>query len=164
MNLYKKIKKYFLYHFLSLILLIIVFSCASNKPELTENHPEIEKLWVEYFDKLNNNKFDEAVSYLNESVLFSFNSTVVEIERHDKLKFQLKKWKESLDKNNKYLKLHAIESIKVYKKVTMVDVKQGEYSLNSNELIREIRRYYHFYNVNDVGWKLYMIADAKIDN
>ena len=48
--------------------------------------------------------------------------------------------------------------------MTMVDVKQGEYDSQSNEMVREIRRYYHFYNVDEVGWKLYMIADAKIEN
>ena len=48
--------------------------------------------------------------------------------------------------------------------MTMVDVKQGEYDSKSNEMVREIRRYYHFYNVDEVGWKLYMIADAKIEN
>tara|TARA_B100001175_G_C19478890_1_gene625952 strand:- start:1187 stop:1687 length:501 start_codon:yes stop_codon:yes gene_type:complete len=143
---------------------LLLFSCASSKPELTENHPEIEKLWIDYFDDLNNNKFDEAVSYLDESVLFSFNSTGVDIEGYDKLKFQLKKWKESLDEKKLYLKLHDIESIKLRKKMTMIDVKQGEYDIKTNKLIREIRRYYHFYNFDDNGWRLYMIADAKIGN
>ena len=72
--------------------------------------------------------------------------------------------KKKLDKNNLYLKFHEIESIKVWPKMTMVDVKQGEYDSQSNEMVREIRRYYHFYNVDEVGWKLYMIADAKIEN
>ena len=65
MSLYKKIKIFFLSHLSYLIIVIIIFSCASNKTVLTENHPEIEKLWIEYFDNLNKNKFDEAVSYLD---------------------------------------------------------------------------------------------------
>ena len=48
--------------------------------------------------------------------------------------------------------------------MTMIDVKQGEYDIKTNKLIREIRRYYHFYNFDDNGWRLYMIADAKIGN
>ena len=51
------------------------------------------------------------------------------------------------DKNNLYLKFHEIESIKVWPKMTMVDVKQGEYDSKSNEMVRETRRFYHFYNV-----------------
>ena len=46
----------------------------------------------------------------------------------------------------------------------MVDVKQGEYESRSNEMVRRIRRYYHFYNFDKIGWKLYMIADARMDN
>ena len=63
-----KLKIYFIF----LTSFLFWYSCASNKPNETENHPEIEKLWIEYFNNLNENKFDEAVSYLNESVLFSF--------------------------------------------------------------------------------------------
>ena len=155
-----KLKIYFIF----LTSFLFWYSCASNKPNETENHPEIEKLWIEYFNNLNDNKFDEAVSYLNESVLFSFNSTGVDIDGHENLKSQLMRWKKKLDKNNLYLKFHEIESIKVWPKMTMIDVKQGEYDSKSNEMVREIRRYYHFYNVDEVGWKLYMIADAKIEN
>lgn len=155
-----KLKIYFIF----LTSFLFWYSCASNKPNETENHPEIEKLWIEYFNNLNDNKFDEAVSYLNESVLFSFNSTGVDIDGYENLKSQLMRWKKKLDKNNLYLKFHEIESIKVWPKMTMVDVKQGEYDSQSNEMVREIRRYYHFYNVDEVGWKLYMIADAKIEN
>ena len=155
-----KLKIYFIF----LTSFLFWYSCASNKPNETENHPEIEKLWIEYFNNLNENKFDEAVSYLNESVLFSFNSTGVDIDGHEKLKSQLMRWKKKLDKNNLYLKFHEIESIKVWPKMTMVDVKQGEYDSKSNEMVRETRRFYHFYNVDEVGWKLYMIADAKIEN
>ena len=72
--------------------------------------------------------------------------------------------KKKLDINNLFLKFNIIESIKVWPKMTMVDVKQGEYDSKSNEMVREIRRYYHFYNFDEVGWKLYMIADAKIEN
>ena len=98
-------------YFIFLISFLFWYSCASNKPNETENHPEIEKLWIEYFNNLNKNKFDEAVSYLNKSVLFSFNKDEIDIDGHDKLKIQLKRWKEKLDKNNLYLKLHEIESI-----------------------------------------------------
>ena len=151
-------------YFIFLTSFLFWYSCASNKPNETENHPEIEKLWIEYFNNLNENKFDEAVSHLYESVLFSFNSTGVDIDGYENLKSQLMRWKKKLDKNNLYLKFHEIESIKVWPKMTMVDVKQGEYDSQSNEMVREIRRYYHFYNVDEVGWKLYMIADAKIEN
>ena len=151
-------------YFIFLTYFLFFYSCAANKLKKTENHPEIEKLWIEYFNNLNDNKFDEAVSYLNESVHFAFNSTGIDIDGHDNLKIQLKRWKNKLDKNNLYLKFHDIESIRIRSKMTMVDVKQGEYDLKSNELVREIRRYYHFYNVDEVGWKLYMIADAKIEN
>ena len=159
----KHIYKQIIY-FIFLTSLLFWYSCASNKPNETENHPEIEKLWIEYFNNLNENKFDEAVSHLYESVLFSFNSTGVDIDGYENLKSQLMRWKKKLDKNNLYLKFHEIESIKVWPKMTMVDVKQGEYDSQSNEMVREIRRYYHFYNVDEVGWKLYMIADAKIEN
>ena len=159
----KHIYKQIIY-FIFLTSLLFWYSCASNKPNETENHSEIEKLWIEYFNNLNENKFDEAVSHLYESVLFSFNSTGVDIDGYENLKSQLMRWKKKLDKNNLYLKFHEIESIKVWPKMTMVDVKQGEYDSQSNEMVREIRRYYHFYNVDEVGWKLYMIADAKIEN
>ena len=151
-------------YFIFLTYFLFFYSCAVNKIKKTENHPEIEKLWIEYFNNLNDNKFDEAVSYLTESVHFAFNSTGIDIDGHDNLKIQLKRWKDKFDKNNLYLKFHDIESIRIRSKMTMVDVKQGEYDLKSNELVREIRRYYHFYNVDEVGWKLYMIADAKIEN
>ena len=159
----KHIYKQIIY-FIFLTSLLFWYSCASNKPNETENHPEIETLWIEYFNNLNENKFDEAVSHLYESVLFSFNSTGVDIDGYENLKSQLMRWKKKLDKNNLYLKFHEIESIKVRPKMTMVDVKQGKYDLKTNELVREIRRYYHFYNFDEVGWKLYMIADAKIEN
>ena len=159
----KHIYKQIIY-FIFLTFFLFWYSCASNKPNETENHPEIEKLWIEYFNNLNENKFDEAVSHLYESVLFSFNSTGVDIDGYENLKSQLMRWKKKLDKNNLYLKFHDIESIRIRSKMTMVDVKQGEYDSQSNEMVREIRRYYHFYNVDEVGWKLYMIADAKIEN
>ena len=47
-----KLKIYFLF----LISLLFWYSCAGNKPNETENHPEIEKLWIEYFNNLNDNK------------------------------------------------------------------------------------------------------------
>ena len=155
-----KLKIYFIF----LTSFLFWYSCASNKPNETENHPEIEKLWIEYFTHLNDNEFDEAVSYLNESVLFSFNSTGVDIDGHKNLKSQLMRWKKKLDKNNLFLKFHEIESMKVWPKMTMVDVKQGEYDLISNDIVREIRRYYHFVNFGEVGWKIISIADAKIEN
>ena len=155
-----KLKIYFIF----LTSFLFWYSCAGNTPNETENHPEIEKLWIEYFNNLNKNKFDEAVSYLNKSVLFSFNKDEIDIDGHDKLKIQLKRWKEKLDKNNLYLKLHEIESIKIWSRMTMVDVKQGEYDLISNDIVREIRRYYHFVNFGEVGWKIISIADAKIEN
>ena len=74
----KHIYKQIIY-FIFLTSLLFWYSCASNKPNETENHPEIEKLWIEYFNNLNENKFDEAVSHLYESVLFSFNSTGVDL-------------------------------------------------------------------------------------
>ena len=151
-------------YFIFLTSFLFWYSCAGNKPNEIKDHPEIEKLWIEYFTHLNDNKFDEAVSYLNKSVLFSFNSTGVDIDGHENLKYQLIRWKKKLDKNNLFLKFNKIESIKVRPKMTMVDVKQGEYDSKSNEMVREIRRYYHFYNFDEVGWKLYMIADAKIEN
>ena len=55
MNLDKIPKQHSLCRLSYLIILIIIFSCVSSKPELTENHPEIEKLWSDYFDDLNNN-------------------------------------------------------------------------------------------------------------
>ena len=151
-------------YFIFVTTFLFCYSCASNKPNETKNHPEIEKLWIEYFNNLNNNKFDKAVSCLNESVHFAFNSTGIDIDGHDNLKIQLKRWKYKLDKNNLYLKFHDIESIRIRSKMTMVDVKQGEYESRSNEMVREIRRYYHFYNFDKIGWKLYMIADARMDN
>ena len=159
----KHIYKQIIY-FIFLTSLLFWYSCASNKPNETENHPEIEKLWIEYFNNLNENKFDEAVSHLYESVLFSFNSTGVDIDGHENLKSQLKRWKKKLDKNNLNLKFHEIESIKIWSRMTMVDVKQGEYDLISNDIVREIRRYYHFVNFGEVGWKIISIADAKIEN
>ena len=89
MNHIYKLKIYFIF----LTSFLFWYSCAGNKPNETENHPEIEKLWIEYFTHLNDNEFDEAVSYLNKSVLFSFNSTGVDIDGHANLKSQLIKWK-----------------------------------------------------------------------
>ena len=40
-----KLKIYFIF----LTSFLFWYSCASNKPNETENHPEIEKLWIEYF-------------------------------------------------------------------------------------------------------------------
>ena len=43
-------------------------------------------------------------------------------------------------------------------------VLKGEYSKNSDKFLREIRRYYHFYNDKETGWKLYMIAGADTED
>ena len=143
---------------------LFLYSCASNKPNEIENHPEIEELWVQYFENLNSGNYEKAASYLHSNVLFSFNGRGVEIDGADKLKEQLIKWKENIDAKKLYLKLHSIKSQRIFKKMTMIDVVKGEYSVSSNELKREIRRYYHFYNHDDTGWKLYMIAGADIEN
>jgi hypothetical protein len=143
---------------------LLLFSCASNKPDLSENHPEIEKLWVNYFENLSSGNYEEAVSYLHTDVLFSFNGKGIEIDGTENLKNQLIKWKENLDSKKIYLKLHSIKSERIFKKMTMIDVVQGEYSIGSDELQRETRRYYHFYNRDDTGWKLYMIAGANVED
>ena len=51
-----KLKIYFIF----LTSFLLWYSCAGNKPNETKNHPEIEKLWIEYFTHLNDNEFDEA--------------------------------------------------------------------------------------------------------
>tara|TARA_B110000444_G_scaffold227114_1_gene232083 strand:+ start:169 stop:663 length:495 start_codon:yes stop_codon:yes gene_type:complete len=163
MHSIKQLRKINYYPVLLLTLFIVFSSCTNRKKNKEGNHPEIEKLWLEYFENLNGENYSKAVSYLNESVLFSFNSTGIDIEGYEKLESQLKNWKAKVNKEKIYFKVHQLESIKLRKKMTMVDVKLGAYSISSDKLVRELRRYYHFYNSDDIGWKLYMIAGAKVD-
>ena len=73
-NIYKQ-KIYFIF----LTSFLFWYSCASNKPNETENHPEIEKLWGQYFENLNSNNYKNAVTFLHSKVLFSFKGTGIEI-------------------------------------------------------------------------------------
>ena len=151
-------------YFIFLTSFLFWYSCASNKPNETENHPEIEKLWVQYFENLNSNNYKNAVTFLHSKVLFSFKGTGIEIEGSEKLQNQLVNWKNRVDEKGIYLKLHDIKSEKVFDDVTMVDVVKGEYLKNSDKFLREIRRFYHFYNYKETGWKLYMIAGAETED
>jgi len=155
--------------------LFIYFSCSPPSPNYKNlsqeqileeaKHEEIEKLWLEYFDELNQNNFQKALTYMKPSVIFNFGKTI-EIDGYEKLEFQLKNWKNKLKKNELYIKVHKINSAKVENDfMTIIDVVQGEYSIARDELIREKRTFYYFHLSKRLGgYKIFMITDAALEN
>ena len=140
---------------------------------------KVEKIWLEYFDILNNGELKDALSFMKPSVIFTFNNQTIETEDHDQLFLLLKQWKENQKKKDIYIKNHSINSGKVADDfITIVDVIQGEYSNKTNELIKEKRTFYYFHQTQkDLytkgsggqslkidGWKLYMITSAALEN
>jgi hypothetical protein len=155
-------------------MLLFLNSCAHLKiksnqayqssDESDASDEKVEKIWLEYFDILNNGELKDVLSFMKPSVIFTFNNQIIETEDYDQLLSLLKQWKNN--KNNKgiYIKNHSISSAKVADDfITIVDVVQGEYSNKTNTLIKEKRTFYYFHLVKVKGWKIYMITSAALE-
>ena len=128
------------------------------------SHKKIEKIWLEYFDILNNGELKDVLSFMKPSVIFTFNNQTIETEDYDELFFLLKQWKDNQKNKDIYIKNHSISSAKVADDfITIVDVIQGEYSNKTNKLIKEKRTFYYFHLVKIKGWKIYMITSAALE-
>ena len=127
-------------------MLLFLNSCAHLKiksnqayqssDESDASDEKVEKIWLEYFDILNNGELKDVLSFMKPSVIFTFNNQIIETEDYDQLLSLLKQWKNN--KNNKgiYIKNHSISSAKVADDfITIVDVVQGEYSNKTNILL-----------------------------
>ena len=64
-----------------------------SKTEDDPSHKKIEKIWLEYFDILNNGELKDVLSFMKPSVIFTFNNQTIETEDYDELLFLLKQWK-----------------------------------------------------------------------
>ena len=143
---------------------IIPKHVSQSKTEDDPRHEKIEKIWLEYFDILNNGELKDVLSFMKPSVIFTFNNQTIETEDYDELFFLLKQWKDNQKNKDIYIKNHSISSAKVADDfITIVDVIQGEYSNKTNKLIKEKRTFYYFHLVKIKGWKIYMITSAALD-
>jgi len=137
----------------------------SNAESDDGSDEKVEKIWLEYFDILNNGELKDVLSFMKPSVIFTSNNQTITTEDHDQLFLLLKQWKENQKKKDIYIKNHSISSGKVADDfITIVDVIQGEYSNKTNELIKEKRTFYYFHRLKIKGWKLYMITSAALEN
>ncbi len=155
-------------------MLLFLNSCAhlkiipkhvyQSKTEDDPSHKKIEKIWLEYFDILNNGELKDVLSFMKPSVIFTFNNQTIETEDYDQLFFLLRQWKNNKNNKDIYIKNHSISSAKIADDfITIVDVIQGEYSNKTNKLIKEKRTFYYFHLVKIKGWKIYMITSAALD-
>ena len=86
---------------------------------------QVEKIWLEYFDILNNGELKDVLSFMKPSVIFTFNNQTIKTEDHDQLFLLLKQWKENQKKKDIYIKNHSISSGKVADDfITIVDVQK----------------------------------------
>ena len=155
-------------------MLLFLNSCAHLKiksnqayqssAESDASDEKVEKIWLEYFDILNNGELKDVLSFMKPSVIFTFNNQTIETEDYDQLFSLLKQWKNNKNNKDIYIKNHSISSAKVADDfITIVDVIQGEYSNKTNKLIKEKRTFYYFHLVKIKGWKIYMITSAALD-
>ena len=94
-------------------MLLFLNSCAHLKiksnqayqssDESDASDEKVEKIWLEYFDILNNGELKDVLSFMKPSVIFTFNNQIIETEDYDQLLSLLKQWKNN--KNNKDSKL-----------------------------------------------------------
>ncbi len=156
-------------------MVLFLNSCATLKIKLNPinqsnaesddgSDEKVEKIWLEYFDILNNGELKDVLSFMKPSVIFTFNNQTIETEDYDELFFLLKQWKDNQKNKDIYIKNHSISSAKVADDfITIVDVIQGEYSNKTNKLIKEKRTFYYFHLVKIKGWKIYMITSAALE-
>ena len=155
-------------------MLLFLNSCAQLKIKSNQAYQsnaegdasdeKVEKIWLEYFDILNNGELKDVLSFMKPSVIFTFNNQTIETEDYDQLFSLLKQWKNNKNNKDIYIKNHSISSAKVADDfITIVDVIQGEYSNKTNKLIKEKRTFYYFHHVKIKGWKIYMITSAALD-
>ncbi len=117
-------------------MVLFLNSCATLKIKLNPinqsnaesddgSDEQVEKIWIEYFDILNNGELKDVLSFMKPSVIFTFNNQTIKTEDHDQLFLLLKQWKENQKKKDIYIKNHSISSGKVADDfITIVDVKQ----------------------------------------
>ena len=90
------------------VICIVLFlnSCATLKIKLNPinqsnaesddgSDEKVEKIWLEYFDILNNGELKDVLSFMKPSVIFTFNNQTIKTEDHDQLFLLLKQWKEN---------------------------------------------------------------------
>ena len=137
---------------------------SQSSDEGDASDEKVEKIWLEYFDILNNGELKDVLSFMKPSVIFTFNNQTIETEDYDQLFSLLKQWKNNKNNKDIYIKNHSISSAKVADDfITIVDVVQGEYSNKTNKLIKEKRTFYYFHLVQVKGWKIYMVTSAALE-
>jgi len=155
-------------------MLLFLNSCAplniksnevyQSNTEINISDEEVEKIWLEYFNSLTNGELKDVLSFMKPSVIFTFNDHPIKTEDYDELYFLLKQWKDNQKNKDIYIKNHSISSAKVADDfMTIVDVVQGEYSNQTNKLIKEKRTFYYFHLVKKKEWKIFMITSAALE-
>ena len=77
---------------------------SQSSDEGDASDEKVEKIWLEYFDILNNGELKDVLSFMKPLVIFTFNNQTIETEDYDQLFSLLKQWK-----NNKNKQLYPIE-------------------------------------------------------
>ena len=90
-------------------MVLFLNSCATLKIKLNPinqsnaesddgSDEQVEKIWIEYFDILNNGELKDVLSFMKPSVIFTFNNQTIKTEDHDQFFLLLKQWKENQKK------------------------------------------------------------------